>query len=130
MHASACLVLHPADLPGRTRVRTLKLYACLAQVFGIINIVWCIFSFIAIQLDTVAAWPGAILCLVIGIPATVASSMYDPCGCCSCGTGSSRLKTIAMLCIVAAVAAFAVIVTCAAIMGQVASWPAPKEYVC
>ena len=62
---------------------------------------------------------GLIVGLAIGMSATVASSMYNPCGCCPCdgpdsgtrGTSSSRLKIISMLCVVAAVAALAGVVT-------------------
>ena len=81
---------------------------------------------------------GLIVGLAIGMSATVASSMYNPCGCCPCdgpdsgtrGTSSSRLKIISMLCVVAAVAALAGFVTWSAYMAQVASWPFPKQYVC
>ena len=121
---------------ARARVLALKLYACLAQVCGITNIVIGLLSLI--PRDGLVNWPGAILCLAIGIPATVASSMYNPCGCCPCdnsdsgtrGASSSRVKTIAILCIVAAVAALAGTVTTAAFMAQVASWPLPKAYHC
>ena len=108
---------------------TLNSYARLAQVCGITNIVFGLLNFI--PNNGQINWPGAILCLAIGIPATVASSMYNPCGCCPCdSSGSSRVKTIAIVCIVAAVAALAGTITCAAIMAQVASWPLPKEYHC
>ena len=121
---------------ARARVLALKLYACLAQVCGITNIIFGLLSFI--PSNGSVNWSGAILCLAIGIPATVASSMYNPCGCCPCdnsdsgtrGASSSRVKTIAILCIVAAVAALAGTVTTAAIMAQVASWPLPKAYHC
>jgi hypothetical protein len=40
-------------------------------------------------------WIGSILCLAIGIPATLASLMYNPFGCLwESGTGSSHLKKI------------------------------------
>ena len=108
---------------------TLNSYARLAQVCGITNIVFGLLNFI--PNNGQINWPGAILCLAIGIPATVASSMYNPCGCCPCdSSGSSRVKTIAIVCIVAAVAALAGTITCAAIMAQVASWPLPKQYFC
>ena len=113
----------------RARVLALKSYARLAQVCGITNIVFGLLNLIP-QRGQIN-WPGAILCLAIGIPATVASSMYNPCACCPCdSSGSSRVKTIAILCIVAAVAALAGTITCAAIMAQVASWPLPKQYYC
>ena len=121
---------------ARARVLALKLYACLAQVCGITNIVIGLLSLI--PRDGLVNWPGAILCLAIGIPATVASSMYNPCGCCPCdnsdsgtrGASSSRVKTIAILCIVAAVAASGGIVGCEAIIQQVASWGPLDKYVC
>ena len=113
----------------RARVLALKSYARLAQVCGITNIVFGLLNLI--PQNGQINWPGAVLCLGIGIPATVASSMYNPCGCCPCdSSGSSRVKTIAIVCIVAAVAAFAGTVTCAAIMAQVARWQPPKEYRC
>ena len=98
-------------------------------MFGVINIVVGILCFIPSQGSI--NWPGALVCLAVGIPATVASSMYNPCVCCTeCGTGSLHLKTIAMLSIVAAVAAFAGTINTAVLMGNIASWPAPKRYVC
>ena len=100
-------------------------------MFGITAIFFGMLSFIPSA--GVVNWPGGILYLAVGIPATVASSAYNPCKCmgCACrGTGSSGLKTTAILCIVAAVAASGGIVGCEAIIQQVASWGPLDKYVC
>ena len=124
MRLDACLRLHtPCVLTCMTDFEE--------QVFGIFSILVGMLCFIPSAVGV--NWPGAIMNLAVGIPATVASSAYNPCKCmgCACrGTGSSGLKTTAILCIVAAVAASGGIVGCEAIIQQVASWGPLDKYVC
>ena len=102
MRLDACLRLHTPCVLTCTCMTDFE-----EQVFGIFSIFVGMLCFIP-SAGVGVNWPGAIMNLAVGIPATVASSAYNPCKCmgCACrGTGSSGLKTTAILCIVAAVAA-------------------------
>jgi hypothetical protein len=102
------------------------------QVIGIIATVTGLLSFI--PSNGQINWFGVAFGLLIGIPATLASTMYNPCLCCPCGAPGkasfAQLRTIAILSAVAAVVALAGTVACAAVMAQISSWPMPREYTC
>ena len=101
------------------------------QVVGIINSIIGLITLMMPHGSLGTGWIAPILCLAIGIPATLASLMYNPFGCLwEYGTGSLRLKKIVIVCIMAAAAAFAAAIYCAAFMVHIPNWPAPKRYVC
>lgn len=68
--------------------------------------------------------------LLVGVLGTVASSLYNPCGCCGGAPAASSLRISGILSAVVALTCFGLIIFYIVAMAQLSGWEAANQYVC